>query len=263
MIRFLKCSLLALLVCFFCETASATTYAVVVAIADYQNYPPKNGDLKYTVSDARKFYAYLRSDAGGRIPSNQIRYLVNNAASKKQIISALNYMFSFARREDKVIFYFSGHGDVGAFIPYDFDQSQPSMLFHDEVKRIFKNCRAQTKICIADACYSGSITKKQISKFKAAPGLKSGASDVVILMSSRNNETSIESGSLGQGLFSFFLLKGLNGQADSNRDRNISVKELFVFVHHNVSTMASRRFRASQHPIAYGHFSKELIISNY
>ncbi|GAB3976134.1 hypothetical protein GCM10028806_35010 [Spirosoma terrae] len=247
----------------FTNKSFATTYAVVVAIADYLHFPPSQGDLKYTVSDAQNFYNYLRSDLGGKVPQNQMRYLVNNHASKSNITAALRYLFKFAKPEDKVIFYFSGHGDHGAFIPYDFDKSEASTLFHREVKEIFKNCRAKTKICIADACYSGSITQKDIprnikSKLESKPAI-----DVVILMSSRPNETSIESAKLHQGLFSHFLLEGMKGKADKDNNRQISIEELFQFVHSNVTSVSTYHYRSPQHPIAYGHFSRNLVITTY
>ena len=253
-----------LLICMSISRGYGTTYAVVAAVADYKYFPPSKGDLRYTVSDAQKFYTFLRSNAGGNIPSNQIRYMVNNKAAKADIVAAMKYIFQFAKPEDKVIFYFSGHGAPGEFIPYDFyDGVSSSILTHSEVKEIFKQCRARTKICIADACFSGSITQKRIPKVIAPESRDTKGSDVVLLMSSRPDETSLESPEIKQGIFSFFLIKGLMGYSDANKDRKVTIKELFDYMHHNVSTMARQRYEAPQHPMAYGHFSKDLVITQY
>ncbi|KQS33823.1 hypothetical protein ASG33_07185 [Dyadobacter sp. Leaf189] len=240
-----------------------TTYAVVVAIADYKNFRPREGDLTYTVSDATRFYNYLRSNAGGNIPTNQMRYITNDKASKAEIISAVQYIFKFAKSGDKVIFYFSGHGDKGAFLPYDTRPDGHQMLQHSEIKELFKACRAGTKICIADACYSGSITRKDIQHRVADKASNQADSNVVLLMSSRPDETSLESAELKQGLFSYYLIRGLQGHADTDRNRKITIKELFGYVHKNVSAVADKRFRSSQHPMAHGRFSKEMIITAY
>ncbi|CAG5002124.1 hypothetical protein DYBT9275_02814 [Dyadobacter sp. CECT 9275] len=258
------CYLTLVLMCLCISRGFGTTYAIVAAVADYKYYPPTDGDLRYTVSDAQKFYTFLRSNAGGNIPSNQIRYMVNRKAGKAEIVAAMKYIFQFAKPEDKVIFYFSGHGDPGAFIPYDYDGSEGSLLLHREVKEIFKRCRARTKICMADACFSGSITQKRALKVPPPVTAKDvKGSDVLILMSSRPDETSLESSEIEQGLFSYFLLRGLRGYSDTNKDRKVTIQELFEYLHYNVSKTARQRYGSPQHPMAYGHFAKDLIITQY
>ena len=57
--------------------------------------------------------------------------------------------------------YFSGHGSPGRFIPHDHSQN---FISHKEIKDLFLLSKARYKICIADACFSGSILNGESSQ---------------------------------------------------------------------------------------------------
>ncbi|NTV83943.1 MAG: caspase family protein, partial [Bacteroidales bacterium] len=126
-------------------------YAVVVGCADYQR---TDMDLRYSDDDAYRFYAYLKSCEGGAIPDEHIAVLVDEAATKSNIMSTMDKIFSNATADDMLIFFYTGHGAEGAFCPVDMTDDYNSMLFHDEIKAIFKKYPAKYKICMADACFS-------------------------------------------------------------------------------------------------------------
>jgi uncharacterized caspase-like protein len=69
-------------------------------------------------------------------------------------------------------------------------------------------------------------------------------------MSSKGDETSLESAGLRQGVFSHFLIRGLKGEADKNKDKVISVREIFDFVYSNVRAYTGNR----QSPVLKGAF---------
>lgn len=212
-----------------CQKASAkTTYAVLVGIADYKATDYRNGDLRYADQDAQRFGAFLQSAAGGKVPTQNIQLLTNRAATKSAILKALR-LFEKAGAQDRVIFYFSGHGLKGGFLPYDVSTSDPaSILTHQEVKAGFKASKASTKLCIADACLSGGMTARTAWQQPAAK--ISTSSNVVLMLSSRSTQSSVESGKARGGIFTFFMLKGLNGSADSNQNKSVTVKELYTYL---------------------------------
>ncbi|RDB07100.1 caspase family protein [Runella aurantiaca] len=220
----------------------ATTYAIVVGIADYKYI----GDLTFTVPDAKKVYAFLKSQAGGAVPTNHIRFLTNETATKANIMKEMNYIFSFARPQDRVIFYFSGHGATGFFCASDIrinGNEAENALWHDEIKDAFKKCRARTKLCIADACYAGSI--KGVDTYKSVRqkglGLEEKSAGIAVIMASKYNQTSGEDARLQQGFFSYFMIQGLSGKSDVNRDKIVTIKELFSYVWKNVKTYSKGR----------------------
>lgn len=263
------------------------TYAVIIAVEDY---PGSRNDLNHTRDDAELFYKFLASPKGGSVPSRNMVYLYDHEATSSNIIRAMDRLFAKAGAKDRVIFYFSGHGVEGSFVSYD----MRNMLSHDRVKAAFKRSRAQHKICIADACYAGSIkifeeapepgkrttppdTGKIPFDFSQANSsvpkpsrrvdittMKSQlkafddrSSNIAVLMSSTASETSIESRLLGHGLFTFYLVTGMTGNANLNNDKLVDITELFLFVRENVLEASDYE----QSPILFGKFSRYMPIS--
>ncbi|MEM6379912.1 MAG: caspase family protein, partial [Bacteroidota bacterium] len=130
-------------------------WAMIVGVADYSQSSHMT-PLKYTDDDAYRMLAFLKSPEGGALEDEQIRILVDEAATKQRILDDMKDIFSKAGENDLVMMYFSGHGLYGSFLPIDFD-SYNNKLYHEEINEIFKNSRAKYKLCIADACHSGSL----------------------------------------------------------------------------------------------------------
>lgn len=239
-----------------CQKASTkTTYAVLVGIADYKATHYRNGDLRYADQDAARIGAFLQSAAGGKVPPQNIKLLTNRAATKSAILQALT-LFKKATPQDRVVFYFSGHGLQGGLLPYDVSATDPaSILTHREVKAGFKASASSTKLCIADACLSGSMTARQAWQRPVSATMAS--SNVVLMLSSRSTQSSVESGKARGGVFTFFMLEGLRGGADSNRDKTVTIKELYAYL----SPRIQRSTPNHQSPLFYGKFSDELPLS--
>jgi uncharacterized caspase-like protein len=226
-------------------------YAVVVGCADYQH---ADMDLRYPDDDAYRFYAYLKSCEGGGIPDDHIAVLVDEAATKNNIINTMDKIFAKASPDDMLIFFFTGHGSEGAFCPSDMTDDYNSMLFHNEIKNIFKKYPARYKICMADACFSGSIYQGSPS----SPATSEGSSEtsVIIMMSSSPDETSQENPKMRQGAFAYYLIKGLKGSADRNQDNIITLEELFPYVKANVLNFTNNQ----QTPVIEGNASRYMPI---
>ncbi len=225
-------------------------WAVIVGIAAYNSMPT----LRYTDDDAYRFFSFLKSPEGGALKDEHIRILIDEVATKKNIITAMNEVFSNAGPDDLVIMYFSGHGLKGSFLPIDYD-GHNNKLFHSEVRDILEQSRAKLKLCLADACHSGSLlslrsggTGTQLEDYynklaQSNPG-------TVLIMSSKSDETSLESSGLRQGVFSHFLIRGLKGEGDRDRDTYVSVRELFDYIYFNVRAYTQNR----QSPIIKGDY---------
>jgi uncharacterized caspase-like protein len=78
-----------------------------------------------------------------------------------------------------------------------------------------------------------------------------------MLLSCMGNELSLESRGVRQGVFSHYLLRGLKGEGDNNKDRIVSVVELFDYVDNNV-----KRFtHGKQNPVISGNYDETLPIA--
>lgn len=217
--------------------------------------------LRFTDDDAYRMYAFLKSPEGGALPDENIRILIDEEATKSKILYNLQETFTKAGPNDLVLLYFSGHGLPGSFLPSDYDGFN-NRIFHDEIKDILETSPAKYKLCIADACHSGGLlamkgaaANNALLKYYEALAQSSPGS--ALILSSKSSETSLESSGLRQGVFSHFLIRGLKGEADTNKDQIVSVQELFDFTYHNVRTYTGSR----QSPVMKGNFDRQMPVA--
>jgi hypothetical protein len=79
--------------------------------------------------------------------------------------------------------------------------------------------------------------------------------NVMLFLSSRTNEKSRET-QFKNSLFTIFLERGLRGGADANRNRQITARELYDFVHGGVTEASGNK----QHPVMWGKFDNNMTI---
>ena len=211
-------------------------YAVIVGVGKYTSMP----SLKFTDDDAYWFYSFLKSPEGGALPDDQIAVLVDEAATRENILTTMRQYLLRADANDVVLFYFSGHGLEGCFLPVDFD-GYNNKLRHEEVKQILMQSKAKHKICIADACHSGTLNYGLAAKGPAPVSLdkyyqafEDTNGGVALLMSSKAEELSLEDHGLRHGVFTYYLLRGLKGAANVNGDHIITIRELYNYVYAKV-----------------------------
>ncbi|MEO0778001.1 MAG: caspase family protein, partial [Bacteroidota bacterium] len=194
---------------------------------------------------------------GGALPDEQIRVLVDDDATRENIIKSMRQLFLQADDNDVVMVYFSGHGLPGSFLPFDFDGFN-NKLYHDDIKQVFEETNAKHKLCLADACHSGTMLamraplNRTLQNYYEAFENSSGGT--ALLLSSKGDEYSLEDMGLRQGIFSHFLIRGLKGEADLNRDKIISVQELYDFVSQKVRAYTAN----AQSPTLSGNFDPNM-----
>ena len=219
-------------------TLQAKTYLVSVGIADY---PGTEHDLRISDNDA-KTIAKVFSVA----KHATVSILINEQATQSALLSTMHTSFMNANSEDIVILYFSGHGTPGALVCHD------GLLTYQHIFKMLKGCKASRKVIIADACYSGKMrtNNQQTSSYNSQ--------NVMLFLSSRTNEVSRES-RYKNSLFTIFLERGLRGGADTNRDRYITARELYDFVHKGVIEASGNK----QHPVMWGKFDNNMTVINW
>jgi hypothetical protein len=238
-------------------------WVVIVGVAAYEHVKP----LTYTKDDAYRMYAFYKSPEGGSLPDRQITLLIDDDANRKNIMKAIRDTYSQAGKDDIIIFYFSGHGAKGAFITGEFNredmEDDKGVLWHDELQSVFEQSPAKYKYLIADACHAGSFTASASQQtetdsrdafYQAFEQSKGG---FVLLLSCMGDEVSLETRGVHQGVFSHYLLRGLKGEGDSNKDRIVSVTELFDYVNANVKDFT----RGKQNPVISGNYDETLPIA--
>ena len=200
-------------------------WAVIVGISDYEG---SENDVPYCDSDALDMKNVLISHGW---KSDHIKILLNSEATGSNIRSAIRWMDSKEDEDDIVLFFFSGHGFYGNSIAvYPWNLFYMSRLDENMDKLGSKNM-----VLIFNSCFSGGF-----QNYLAQPGR-------VILMSSKSNEYSYMSLQLKNGIFTYFLLEGFAGSADSNHDGWVSAEEAFDYA----APKTTERAIKPQHPQIY------------
>lgn len=218
--------------------ADSKVYLVCVGIADY---PGTKNDLRISDTDAKTISQIYLST------KNAVsKVLTNSSATHSAVLSSMRSTFAPAGEYDTVILYFSGHGSPGSLVCYD------KLLPYSNILSVLKGCKARKKIVLVDACFSGKmrVNQQQHARYNAQ--------EVMFFLSSRTNETSLESG-YKNSMFTIFLERGLRGGADTNKDRSITARELYDFVHSGVIDATEGK----QHPVMWGKFDNEMSVINW
>lgn len=225
------------------SVAEAKVYLVAVGISDY---PGTRNDLRLPANDA-KTIAWLYS----KNTAVEYSLLVNEQATLSAITSAMDRQFAKAGANDIVVLFFSGHGYPGGFVAYD------GQMGYATIRRAMAKSQCKHKMIFADACFSGKMSGSGHNSGNSLANAKNA--DVMLFLSSRSNETSIERRNMKNGFFTAALQRGLRGGADANRDRKITAKELFTYVHDKVVKLSNNR----QHPVMWGKFPDDMTVMQW
>lgn len=234
------------------EAASAEIFAIVVGISNYPHLPA----LKYADDDAYKMYAHLRSPEGGAVPEGNFELLIDDRATKTNIEQALTKVAKRAGRADRIVLFFSGHGLQDAFLPYNSNGFE-QILTHQWIQGVLSESDCAKKLIFADACLSRQGLQNARRWEAPSSFLQAGGKGTVVLLSSRMSETSLESDGLRQGVFSYFLFRGLSGAADLDMDQQVTIGELYRFVSRHVVEYTS----GLQHPMLGGDLKVPLVVA--
>ncbi|MCH8905390.1 MAG: caspase family protein, partial [Bacteroidetes bacterium] len=246
------------------QSESGSVRAVIIGISDYKEID----DLKYAARDAEIFYDYLVSNAGGNIDSARIDLLTNEQANFGNIWKSFERLKAESVAGDKVIIYFSGHGDVetltdaqnGYLLTYNTNKNvyplggfPLSMLSHYLIT--LSNMDVQV-IFIGDACRSGKLAGGMDGAMQTNALLKMQWANEIKILSCQPGELSMESATCGggRGIFSYHLVQGLYGLADENGDGDVTLAELQIYLLKKVPPASP----FPQNPVVTGNFITSL-----
>ena len=255
------------------ERIPAKRWAVIIGISKYQD--TRIPQLRYATADARTFYDWIVSPTGGQYPPTQVKLLLDQNATEDNIRKVLFVWLKQALAEDMVTIYFAGHGS-----PESPDSTQNLFLlaydtFYDDItttgfpmwdiETAFRRfIKARKIIVIADACHSGGVGQSFDIARKINPIGKSfedlsKIGDGVCIINASNEKQFSQEGKIwggGHGVFTYFLLEGLYGKADYNRDSVVTLGELIPYI----SEQVRRATRNVQTPTVAGKFDPSLSI---
>jgi uncharacterized caspase-like protein len=259
--------------------SSAQKWAVVIGISKYKD--SRIAGLRYASADARSFHDWLISQQGGTYAPSRIRLLLDSEATVQNIKNALFNWLKQPLEEDMVTIYFAGHGSPESpespnnlfLLPFDADYNNvsatgfPMWDIETALKRFIK---AKKVVVIADACHSGGVGQSfdiarrdnrgiQINPISSGLQNLSQVGDGIAVISASDDKQFSQEGQQwgdGHGVFTYYLLRGLNGDADYNKDGHVTLGELIPYV----SEKVRRETKNAQSPIVAGKFDPALSI---
>ncbi len=240
------------------------TFAIVLGISKYKYVRP----LSYADKDAILFRDYLKSPAGGALKEDNIFTLLNEKALNSTFWSKGFQWIKTKKLQkgDRLFIYLAGHGDAidqdeFFFLSYDCNPAGDKnnylaggaiQLYNLKKKIAKETAKGVDVFFIMDACRSNELpggTEGQ--NFLNTAVSEKNAGEIIMLATGAGQE-SLEDASIGNGhgLFTYYLVDGLTGEADVDAipDNKVTFSEIKTYVDKHVPTIAAQRFKRKQDP---------------
>ena len=224
------------------------TFVVAVGISTHRD--PQLSIRKYAALDAEMMANYFQTIGG--VPPSNIRLLIDMKALRPDIEETLlDWLPTRVTPDSVVIVYFSGQAKVSAagdtfLVPYEGGSSVSRMISLKDLHSALSRLNARQIVVIFDGSVS-KLTVDQKVKYKE-PQWDLGGSRIVRFIGTTGLRDGLESEKLHHGLFTYYLLRGLKGEADDNLDGEVTLGELSAFVGRSVPAAAKSAFNQEQHP---------------
>jgi tetratricopeptide (TPR) repeat protein len=245
------------------------TYALLIGVSKYQR---PELSLQYAHADASTFAQLLGSPRGGGIPASNIITLTDEKATTAAVRNAFqDFLKRRATKNDTVIIFVAGHGTVetpgsrNAFIlTYDSDPQDltSTALPVAELQALFAEQTAKVGkvLLFVDVCKAGTIGSIQNNAVNSnVQQLGDVEGDMFGLLASRPRELSYEGPQFGggHGAFSYFVIKGMEGAADTDGNKIVTASELIDYVSQQVPDATNSK----QHPREFGIYDNTMKLS--
>jgi hypothetical protein len=219
----------------------ASRHALLIATETYAD--PALRRLTAPGGDARELAAVLSDPA---IAGFEVTTLVDQP--HHVVGEAIGEFYRGRRRDELTLLYFTGHGvkdDDGSLYLAMANTRRDSLMFTalaaELVDRAMAGCPSRQKVLVLDCCYSGAFPAGKLAK---------AGTDVhtlerfqgrgrAVLTASDATQYSFEGdavvGSAARSVFTRHLVAGLrDGSADLDGDGDVTVDELYSYVHERV-----------------------------
>jgi tetratricopeptide (TPR) repeat protein len=246
------------------------TFALLVGISKYSK--PELA-LQFADADASVFGSLLESPLGGSVSTDNVMLLTDEKATTAAVRNGFqDFLKRRAGKNDTVMILIAGHGTVevpgskGAYIlTYDSDPQdlKSTALGMDELQSLFEEqlSRVGRVLLFVDVCKAGTIgTIHNTTVASNVQQLGDIQGDLFGLLASRPREVSLEGPEFGggHGVFSYFVVKGLQGAADANHDGIVDADELIKYVSEQVPMATANK----QHPREFGTYDNMMRLSD-
>lgn len=217
-------------------------FALLVGVNDGG---PTRARLRYAASDAHNMARVLET-LGGVAPGDLVFVADGSRRAVQDGFATIDRMLRAdpgrgVRRE--LVFYYSGHSDDEGLL------LGGERVSYQELRAFIHDAPADLSLAILDSCESGAFTRHK-GGARRAPFLLDASIDTrghAFLTSSAANEVAQESDRIAASFFTYYLVSGLRGAADANRDRRVTLQEAFQFASQETLARTERTQGGPQH----------------
>ncbi|WP_276367134.1 caspase family protein [Chryseolinea sp. H1M3-3] len=245
---------------------NSTCYILAVGINEYKN---SKLNLNFARADAESFGQLVNVQSHQLFKNVELHTLYDKNATRQKILNKLDELSLKVSQEDVLIFYYAGHGSMSDnkffFIPTESSRLYDASSLHKEaieatlLQDKLKHIKALKQLIVMDACQSGGsvelLATRGATEEKAIAQLSRSAG-IHVMASAGSEQFATEFTSLGHGLFTYVLMKGLQGGADgAPRDGKVTIYELKSYVDDQVPELTKKLKGNPQYPFTFsrGH----------
>jgi len=240
-----------------CAESRAASYALLVGISEYAD--PSIADLEYAASDAGDMALALETQCGFARPD--ILLLTEGEATREGLVAGFEWLREQVGPSDFAFVYFAGHGSTvvdregdeadgdgmdECILPQDAVLLDPSTyVTDDELGAWIADLGSGAVSLFLDSCYSGGQSRMAGTTTREVADHGSVARDVMtaglggpirgVLAACSPSQLALENPILGHGVFTHFLLRGLQEDGVDRGDDVLSMSELSDYVIRGVS----------------------------
>jgi tetratricopeptide (TPR) repeat protein len=247
--------------------AGASRHGLVVGVERYRD---SRLDLRCARADAQAIYDLMTDPECGLFPKENVKLLLDEEATTDNIWRSLTKLRKAAVPSDMVWIFFAGHaafeGSRFFWVTHDADIDDlfSTALDKERFDTALNEIHASRVIVLLDCCHAAATkAQKNPTRFALTPeqlfDTYKGEGRIT-LASSDGKEKSVELGDQGHGAFTYFLKKGLRGEADSDGDGVVTANELWDYLRNKV-TEASIKAGNFQTPVLLGQMTHDLALT--
>jgi len=223
-------------------------YALIIGNTEYTD--PGLAQLSAPGKDAEDFARVLKDKEIGAFDT--VKIIVNEPSVS--VIEAIDEFFDQKKPDDMLVLYFSGHGirdEIGslylAFKNTIRSRLRSTAIKSDYIREAMDQSRSKRQVLILDCCNSGAFhqgTKAEIGGTMGMTQAFQGYGRFVLTASDATQfawEGDQVIGETDNSLFTHFLVKGLEGEADNDGDGRITVDELYDYAYDQISRVTPKQ----------------------
>ncbi len=236
--------------------------ALVVGISDYLEPIPK---LPAVANDVREIAKLLKSTSG-QFSESSVSVLVDRTATQQAVLDSLAQIFGNVQADDVVFGYMAGHGKVVGdeyfFVAHD---TRPDRLAATgvplaKIREFFDRSPSRRAFLWLDFCHSGGMLARELGPepddrevIERTLKVVQGEGKLVIAACTPS-QSAWESPTVGHGLFTDALLRGLKGGAA--KDGEVTINSLFDFIDKQIGSDRQR-------PMMFGQMKGRVVLMHY